>query len=324
MRQRTLAGAMVALGALAAAPAAAVAQPAYPSQPIRIIVPYPAGGATDALARLVATGLQQAWGQPVVVENKAGGSGTIGNDTVAKAAPDGTTVLMAITALIQQPPLMKLPYDPLKDLTPVTEVARVNSALAVPAGAAQQNLKDFIAHVKANPGKVSFGSYGIGTSSHIQGSLLNLQAGLDMVHVPYKGAAPLMTDLTGGQIPAAFVDISSASPHLKSGKIRALAVTGTARNKLLPEVPTLKELGLHSFDPYGWFGLLMPAGTPKAIVEKFAAEAARVLRSPEAQARVEALGVAVVGNAPEEFGATLRNDAALYAKIIKDTKITLE
>jgi tripartite-type tricarboxylate transporter receptor subunit TctC len=301
------------------------AQAPYPGQPIRIVVPYPPGGATDTLARMVAARLQEAWGQSVIVDNKPGASGTIGNDMVVRAAPDGYTVLMGITALIQQPSLMpKLPYDPLRDLAPVSEVARVNSALAVPGSSPSTNYKDFVAAVKANPGKYSFGSYGAGTSSHIQGSLLNQQAGLDMLHVPYKGSAPLLTDLIGGQLNAAFVDVSSAGPHFKSGKARALAVTGTARNRLLPDVPTLKELGLHSFEPYGWFGLFMPAATPPAVIDKFSAEVGRILRLPDVVAKVEDLGVMPVGNKPAEFGVSVRQDAALYARIIKDTKITLE
>jgi tripartite-type tricarboxylate transporter receptor subunit TctC len=297
----------------------------YPNQTIKIVVPYPAGGATDSLARMIAAKLHEAWGQTVIVDNKPGASGTIGNAAVAKAAPDGYTVLLGITAIVQAPPLMpNLPYDVLKDLQPVTEVARASSVFAVPTESPAGNLKEFIALVKANPSKYNFGSYGAGTSSHIQGALLNLQAGLDMTHVPYKGAAPLVNDLLGGQLTAAFVDSATASPHLKSGKFKVLAVTGANRNKLLPDVPTFQELGYHSFEPYGWFGLFMPAGVPADVLKKFSAEVMRVLRTPDVVARIEALGLTPVGNTPEEFARTVKNDAALYARIIKDTKITLQ
>jgi len=213
------------------------AETGYPSQPIRLVVPYPAGGATDTLGRLMADKLQAAWGQSVIVENKPGASGTIGNDLVAKAPADGYTVLLGITAIVQVPSLMpKLPYDVMKDLQPLTQVASTNSILAVPKSAPFTSLKDFVAQVKASPGKFNYGSYGVGTSSHIQGSLLNLQAGLDLVHVPYKGAAPLLTDMRGGQLSSAFIDMATARPHLESMKV--LAVTGPKRNPILPDVPS--------------------------------------------------------------------------------------
>jgi tripartite-type tricarboxylate transporter receptor subunit TctC len=312
-----------ALGALLAPAGTALAQAAqYPSQPIRFIVPYPAGGATDTLARTVAQKLNEAWGQPVLVENKAGAAGTIGNNLVAKANTDGYTVLVGITALIQQPSLMeKLPYDPLKDFAPVTLIARSPSMFAVPLDSPAKSLKEFIAMAKANPGKYSYGTYGAGTSAHIQGSLLNMQAGLDLVHVPFNGAAPLVTNLVGGQLPSAFIDSASARPHLKS--IRPLAVTGTQRMPGLPDVPTFAELGYHSFEPYGWFGLFLPAGTPAPIVQKLSDEVNRILRLPDVTAKIEALGLQVAGGKPEEAQKTLRTDAAIYAKIIKDANIRL-
>ncbi|CAN7603740.1 tripartite tricarboxylate transporter substrate binding protein [Variovorax sp. LjRoot290] len=308
------------LAALLAAPA--VAQTAYPSQPLKLIVPYPAGGATDTLARTIGQKLQEAWGQPTLVENRPGAGGTIGNAFVAKAPADGHTLLIAITALIQQPMLMeKLPYDPLKDLAPVTMIARSPSMLAVPLDSPAKNLKDFIAMVKASPGKYNFGSYGAGTSSHIQGALLNMQAGIDLVHVPFQGAAPLATNLVGGQLASAFIDSASARPHLKS--MRPLAVTGTQRMPGLPEVPTFAELGYHSFDPYGWFGVFLPAATPAPVVHKLSDEIDRILRLPEVTAKIEALGLQVGGGKPEEFQKLVRTDAAIYAKIIKDANIRL-
>ena len=312
-----------ALGILLAPAGTAWAQAApYPSQTIKFIVPYPAGGATDTLARTVAQKLGEAWGQPVVVENKAGASGTIGNNFVAKASPDGYTVLVAITALIQQQSLMdKLPYDPLKDFAPVTLIARSPSMFAVPLDSPAKSLKEFIAMAKANPGKLSYGTYGAGTSSHIQGSLLNMQAGLDLVHVPFNGAAPLVTNLVGGQLPSAFIDSASARPHLKS--IRPLAVTGTQRIPGMPDVPTFVELGYHSFDPYGWFGLFLPTNTPAAIAQKMSDEVNRILRLPDVTARIEGLGLQVGGGKPDELRKTMNGDAAIYAKIIKDANIRL-
>ena len=308
------------LASLLAVPA--LAQTCYPSQPLKLIVPYPAGGATDTLARTVGQKLQEAWGQPALVENRPGAGGTIGNGFVVKAPADGYTVLIAITALIQQPPLMdKLAYDPLKDLAPVTMIARSPSMLAVPLDSPAKDLKAFIAMVKASPGKYNFGSYGAGTSSHIQGALLNMQAGIDLVHVPFQGAAPLVTNLVGGQLASAFVDSASARPHLKS--MRPLAVTGTQRMPGLPDVPTFAELGYHSFDPYGWFGVFVPAATPAPVVQKLSDEINRILRLPEVSGKIEALGLQVGGGKPEEFQKIVRSDATIYARIIKEANIRL-
>ena len=318
--RRTFAAAL----AMCATPAAfSQDAPAYPTQPLRIIVPYPAGGATDTLARMVASKLQESWGQTVVVENKPGASGTMGNDLVAKAPRDGHTILMAITALIQVQWLMpKLPYDAVKDLQPLVQVATTNSIFVVPVSAPASTLKEFIALAKSHPGSYNYGSYGIGTSSHIQGSLLNLQAGLDLTHVPYKGAAPLLQDLRGGQLSSAFVDMATARPHLEYMKV--LAATGPQRNKALPKVPTFAELGFQSFEPVGWFGLFMPAGVPAPITAKFIGEASRILRLPDVVARIEALGMTPGELKGDEFARVVKSDAAVYARIIKDANIRME
>jgi tripartite-type tricarboxylate transporter receptor subunit TctC len=295
----------------------------YPSQPLRIVVPYPPGGATDTLARIVATKLLESWRQTVIVENKPGASGTLGNDMVAKAPRDGHTILLAITAIVQVQSLMpKLPYDALKDLQPLVQVASTNSVFFVPTSEHAGTLKEFIAAAKANPGKLNYGSYGMGTSSHIQGSLLNLQAGLDLTHVPYKGAAPLLQDLRGGQLSSAFIDMATARPHLEY--MKALAVTGPKRNKALPNVPTFAELGFHSFEPVGWFGLFTPSGVPAPIVAKFTAEASRILHLPDVVARIEALGMTPGELKGDEFTRVVKSDAAVYARIIKDANIRLE
>ena len=308
--------------ALLAAPALAQST-AYPSQPIRIVVPYPAGGATDTLARLIGAKLQASWGQTVIVENKPGASGILGNDFVAKAPPDGHTVLLAITAIVQLPAMKaKMPYDVLKDLQPLAQVASTNSILVVPPSTPAATLKEFVALAKSQPGKFNFGSYGVGTSSHIQGSLLNMQAGVDLTHVPYKGAAPLLQDLRGAQVSSAFIDMATAQPHLASFKV--LAATGSQRNKILPNVPTFAELGFHSFEPVGWFGLFMPAGVPAPVAQKFAAEAQRILRLPDVTARIETLGMTPSTLTPEEFDRVVRSDAQVYAKIIKDANISID
>ena len=317
-RRRLLTGATLAAASLCLP---ALAQTSYPAQPIKLIVPYPAGGATDTLARTIAQKIQEHWNNPVIVENKPGAGGTIGNNFVAKAPADGHTVLLAITALIQQPPLMSLPYDPLKDLQPITRIAISPSVFAVQPNSPAQTLKDFVALVKANPGKYSYGSYGAGTSSHIQGELLNTQGGLDMTHVPFQGAAPLVVNMKGGQLPAAFIDSATVRPHLASFKV--LAVTGTKRMPALPDVPTFAEQGFHSYDPLGWFGLLMPAGVPKPVLDKFSVEVARVLQLPDVRARIEGLGLFVGGETPEEFAKVMRSDAEIYARIIKQANIKL-
>jgi tripartite-type tricarboxylate transporter receptor subunit TctC len=271
---------------------------------------------------MMAQKFQESWGQTVVVDNKPGAGGTIGNNLVAKATPDGYTVLVGITAVIQQPPLMpNLPYDIFKDFVPVTRIAISPSLFAVPPSSPANSIKDFAAIVKANPGKYNYGSYGAGTSSHIQGSLLNLQAGLDMVHVPFAGAAPLVNNMMGGQLTSAFIDLGSARAHLKSFKV--LAVTGTKRLPALPDVPTFAEQGFHSFEPYGWFAFFMPAGTPTAVVNKFSEETNRILALPDIVARVEGMSLWVGGEKPAEFAAAMKADAAVYAKIIKDGNIKL-
>jgi len=315
--------AALALALFAAGGAAAQDASAYPSQPLRIIVPYPPGGATDTLARIVATKLQETWHQTVIVDNKPGASGTIGNDMAAKAPRDGYTILLGITAIVQVPSLMpKLPYDVAKDLQPLVQVASTNSVFVVPASAPAGTLKEFIAQAKATPGKVNYGSYGVGTSSHIQGSLLNLQAGVDLTHVPYKGAAPLLQDLRGGVLSSAFIDMATVRPHLEH--VKPLAVTGTQRNKTLPNVPTFAELGFHSFEPVGWFGFFMPSGVAPPITAKFTAEVGRILRLPDVVARIESLGMTPGELKGEEFARVVKSDAAVYARIIKDANIRLE
>lgn len=303
----------------------AMAQGAYPNKPIRIVVPYPAGGSTDVLARLLGTHLTNAWGQPVVVDNKAGAGGAIGSEFVARAPADGYTVLMAITAMIQAPALNpRLPYDPFKDFVPISQVGYSQTLLMVPTTLKANNMKEFVALAKGGPKGLSFASFGNGTSPHLYGELLNMRAGVGMVHVPYKGASLALTDLSSGQVDAAFIDMGSARPQLAGGKLKALAISGTQRASFLPDVPTLAESGYSGFELNGWFGLFMPAGTPPDIARKFASEAARIVKLPEVAERLTGLGITPLGSSPEEFAAMLRTDAPKWAKIVKDANIKLD
>ncbi len=302
-----------------------LAQAAYPNKPIRIVVPYAAGGSTDVLARLLGTHLSNAWGQPVVVDNRVGAGGAIGSEFVAKAPADGYTVLLAITAMIQAPALNpKLPYDPFKDFAPISQVGYSQTLLMVPNTLKASNMKEFVALAKAGPKGLSFASFGNGTSPHLYGELLNMRAGVGMVHVPYKGASLALTDLSSGQVDAAFVDMGSARPQLAGGKLKALAISGTQRASFLPDVPTMAESGYSGFELNGWFGLFMPAGTPPDIVRKFAAEAARIVKLPEVAERLTGLGITPLGSTPEEFATMLRTDAPKWAKIVKDANIKLD
>lgn len=315
IRRRSLLGGALAL------PFAARAQ-TWPAKAVKIVVPYAPGGATDILGRMVAAQLQNAWGQNVVVENKTGASGVLGNDAVAKSAPDGYTVLLGITAIVQNASLIaKLPYDPYKDLVPVSQLATSTSMLSVSAKLGVKTLAEFVALVKSQPGKHAYGSFGNGSSAHIQGENFKVQAGLDLAHVPYKGSAPIVNDLLGGQLSMAFVDVGSGRAHVASGGFRVLAVTGTERLKVVPDAPLLSELGYKNFEPKGWFGFFLPAGTPDAVVKKLADEIGRAVRTPEITARIEDLGLTPVGGTPEQFAAVIRHDGPLYARLIKELGI---
>lgn len=298
---------------------------AYPAKPIRVVVPYPAGGGTDILARILATQLAQSWGQPVLVDNKPGASGTLGNDIVAKAAPDGYTVLVGITAMIQSPALYaKLPYDVLRDFAPVSQLATSSDLFIVPASSPAKTLTEFIALAKARPGKLNYGTYGNGTSSHMHGELLKMAAGIQLISVPYKGAGPEVNDLLGGQLDSAFVDATSITPHLRSERIRVLAITGTQRHPALPEVATLGEQGLKGFESNGWFGVFLPGGTPRPIVDKLSAEVQRIVAGAELSGRLKAMGLTPVGGTPEQLQAVLTNDLPKWERIVREARIAIE
>lgn len=316
-RTASMAG-LLALAALTFSSACHAQAQSYPNRRITFVVPYPAGGATDVTARLLANKLSEAWKQPVVVENKSGAGGVVGNDYVAKAQPDGYTVLVAITQIIQAPSLIqKLPYDVFKDLAPVTQVALSTIVLVVPEAQPVKSAKELVDLAKANPGKMPYGSFGNATTSHLYGELLKKKADIDMTHVPYRGAAPLLNDLLANTVTAAFADLTTAGPHIKAGKVRALAVGGEKRRTHLPDVPTLGELGFAGFEAEGWIGVFVPAGTPKDIVQKLSEELARIIASPEGVAGLEAVSLMPVGGTAEAFEAALRRDHARWADVVK-------
>jgi len=313
--------ASIAVTALCASSQLALAD-AYPSRRITFVVPYAAGGATDVSARLLANKLSEAWKQAVVVENKSGGGGVIGNDYVAKAPADGYTVLVAITQIIQAPSLVaKLPYDVFKDLAPVTQVGLSTIVLTVPEPQPVKSVKELVDLAKANPGKFAYGSFGNATTSHLYGELLKKNTGIDMAHVPYRGSSPLLNDMLGNTVNAAFVDLTTASAQIDAGKIRALAVGGEKRRKHLPDVPTLAELGYPGFEIEGWIGIFVPAATPKDIVAKLSSELARIIASPEGVAGLEALSLVPVGGTAEAFDAALRRDLVRWDNVVKATGV---
>lgn len=313
--------------AFSLAPGAATAQPegssAYPSRPMRIVVPYPAGGGTDVLARMIGQKFTETWGQPVIVENRPGANGWIGNGAVAKAAPDGYTILLTISTVVYAPYLYdKLPYDVNKDLAPVSMLTRTPNLLVVPASVPAATLEEFVDLMRKQPRKFSYGSYGQGSTAHVAGETLNRQAGLDLVHVAYKGAAPLVSDLLGGQIPAGFVDASTMRPHARSDKVRILAVSGTQRVSYLPDVPTFAERGYKGMELVGYFLMMAPAGTPKDIVERLNTEMVKILQVPEVKEQLLQQGAYALSTSPQQTTERIRKEIGMWAAVIQDAKIT--
>ncbi|WP_454688391.1 Bug family tripartite tricarboxylate transporter substrate binding protein [Achromobacter aloeverae] len=324
-RRKFLLGRALPIIALAAACGAgsARAEANYPGKPIRLIVPYPAGGGTDIIARLVGSQLSQRWGQPVIVENKPGASGILGNALVAKAPADGYTVLLGITTLVQIPWLYRnVPYKP-DDLTPVSQLAKSADLFMVPRSSGIETLRDFVAQAKADPKKFNYGSYGNASSSHLNGEQFKMQAGIDMMHVPFQGSGPEMSALLGGQVSAALVDAAAAYPHIGSDKLNILAVTGAQRHPRLPNVPTMGEAGYKGFEANGWFGLFVPAGTPQPIVDKLGAEAAAIIRMPEINQRLLDMGLIPVGSTPAEFKTVMETDSAHWKSVIAAARISI-
>jgi len=294
----------------------------WPKQPVKVIVNFAAGGAADQLARVVGAPLQQALGQPVVIDNKGGAGGNLGGEFVAKSAPDGYTLLMSSGGMVSINPHIyaRMPFDPAKDLTPVAAVARVPFYLVVRSDSPAKSYKDLIADLKANPGKRAFGSPGNGSSPHLAAEMMTAQTGTSAVHVPYKGAAPALTDLLGGQIDFLF-DPGIAIQYVKTGKLRMLAVASLRRSPLVPDVPTLDELGLKGFDADAVFGLYAPVGTPQAVIRRVNAEVNRALESPAVRSRIEILGNVPEPLTPVAFGEKGVADFKRFGTVIKERGI---
>ena len=297
------------------------AEQAYPSKPIRLVVPFPAGGSLDVVARAIGQKLTEAWGQPVVIDNRPGAGGNIGADLVAKSAPDGYTILEGAlsTHAVNVSLYAKMPYDPIKDFAPITLVAVTPNVLVLNASYPVNSVPELLTYARANPGKLSFGSGSNGSAGHLAGELFKTEAGVDMVHIPYKGGAPAMQALLAGDTQLMFDNLANSAAQLKAGKLKALAVTTAKRSSLMPELPTLSETGLPGFDIYTWWGFMAPAGTPKEIVAKWNAEVTRILNSPEMKAFFAQQGAEPAPDSPEQFAALIRSEISKYAKIVKQS-----
>ena len=310
--------------ALASVAGAAHAQ-AWPSKPVSLVVPFPAGGTTDVLARALAERLSPAIGQPVIVENKPGAGATIGADYVAKAKADGHTLLIgAAHHTIASSVYKKLPYDFQKGFEPVTVIAMVPNVLVVNARTPAKNVNELVALIKAKPAEASYGSNGNGTAQHLIGTQFQQQTGTRLQHIPYKGSGPLATDLLGGQILMSFDTITPVLPHIKAGKLRPLAVTTAKRSPALPDVPTLQEAGLKDFDIGTWFGVLAPVGTPKPVLDRLSAEATKIIQSPDFRKRMDDIGAQPVGNSPAEMAAQIRSETDKFSLLVKAANVTVE
>ena len=306
--------------ALLGAPSA-LAQAPFPTKPVRLVVPFPAGGTTDILARAAAQKLSETLGQQVIVDNRPGAGGNIGAELVAKAPADGYTLLMGTvgTHAINPSLYAKMPYDHVKDFAPVILVAGVPNVLVVNPDLPFKTVADVVAYAKANPGKLNFASSGSGTSIHLSGELFKVMAGVQMTHVPYKGSAPALTDLIGGQVQLMFDNLPSALPQIKGGKLRAVAVTSTTRAAALPDVPTVAESGLPGFESSSWFGILAPAGTPKDIIAKINTDVQKWLSTPEAKEKLLGQGAIAAGGSPDEFAKNIQAETAKWAKVVKES-----
>ncbi|MDD2545944.1 MAG: tripartite tricarboxylate transporter substrate binding protein [Burkholderiaceae bacterium] len=313
------------LALLASSACAQTPAQAWPSKPISLVVPFPAGGTTDVLARSLAERLAPVLGQPLIVENKPGAGATIGADQVAKSKPDGYTLLVgSVHHTIATSVYKKLNYDFQKHFAPISTIALVPNVLAVQASTPAKNVSELLALLKARPELAIYGSNGNGTAQHLIGSQLQASTGIALTHVPYRGSGPLVTDLLGGQITLTFDTLTPVLPHVKAGKLRPLAVTTATRSPALPDVPTLQEAGLKDFNIGTWFGVLAPAGTPKEVVARLNAEMVKVIRSPEFGKRMNDIGAQPMGNSPEEMARQIREETEKFAALVKAGHITVE
>ncbi|MBO9677368.1 MAG: tripartite tricarboxylate transporter substrate binding protein [Acidovorax sp.] len=324
-RRLALAGACAALAATALAPTGAAAQ-AFPSKPITIIVPFSAGGTTDILARVVGQALTTELGQSVIVDNRAGAGGNIGGQAAARAPADGYTLFMGTvgTHAINAALYKKMPFDPIKDFAPLTRVANVPNLLVANPAQPYKTVQELIAYAKANPGKVNFGSSGSGSSIHLSGELFKSMAKVDMQHVPYKGSAPAVTDLLGNQIGIMFDNMPSAIQHVRSGKLRPLAVTTAKRSPELPDVPTIAEAGVPGYEATSWFGLFAPAGTPTPVVAQLNKAIVKVLNLPDVKKKIAEQGGEVVAETPEQFAAFIQRESVKWGKVVKESGASVD
>src|SRR5687768_3852487 len=295
----------------------AAAQDAWPSRPVRFILPFPPGGGTDILGRLIAERLSAHLGQPVVTENRGGAGGNVGAEAAARSAPDGYTIVLVAPSLAISPTLYsKLNYDPVKDFAPISLVATVPNVMVTQASLPGQ-LQEFIAFAKAKPGALNFGSGGAGTSNHLAGELFNLVSGARLVHVPYKGVNLAMQDVLSGNVHLVFIGIPAAAPHIKAGKLRALAIVAPQRSNALPDVPTVAEAGLRDFEVTTWYGVLAPAGTPRNVVTRLNAELVKLMHAPEMKEKLSATGTEPLTSTPEEFAAYIKREIAKWGDVIR-------
>ncbi len=299
---------------------------AFPNKPIRIIVAYTPAGTTDILARAIGQKMSETWGQPVIIDNRAGAAGNIGTEVAARATPDGHTLLMgtAGTHGINVSLYRKLSWHPVNDFAPVSLSAMVPNIMVVNNALPVKNVREFVAYAKANPGKLSYGSPGNGSTAHLSMELFKSMTGSTIVHIPYKGSAGVLTDVMGGQIAMTIDNMPPYIPQVKAGKIRALAVSTGKRSSAMPDLPTIAEAGVPGYEAGAWFGLLAPAGTPKPIVAQLSAESARIIKLPDVSKRVSELGADPVGSTPEQFAELIKTEIAKWAKVIKDANVELQ
>lgn len=325
-RRRLLAAGVALATTLAGVSGAAFAQNNYPTKPITMIVPFSAGGTTDILARIVGLQLGKALGQPVVIDNRPGAGGNIGASLAAKAPGDGYTLFMGTigTHAINQSLYSKLPYDPVKDFAPITRVAMVPNLVVANPNVPVKSIKELIAYVKANPDKLSYGSSGSGSSMHLSGELFNSMTGLHIQHIPYKGSAPAVNDLLGNQIGLMFDNMPSSYPHVKAGKLRAIAVTSAKRSPALPDVPTVAEAGVPGYEATSWFALYATGGTPKPIVDRLNAEVVKILAMPEVRQQMAGQGAEPHPEKPEQLAAFMKAETAKWAKVVKASGATVD
>ncbi len=297
----------------------------YPNRQIRLITPFPPGATTDALSRIISQKMGEAWGQTVLVDNRAGATGMIGTDLAAKSAPDGYTLVNVISShLVHKHLFKKVPFDALADFEAIIHLARVTNILVVHPSVPARSVKEFVDFAKARKGQLVYGTSGTGSSNHLSAEMFKQAAGIQMEHIPYKGGAPAVTDLIGGQIPVMMASFLTGSPHARSGKVRGIFVTSNARQKLMPDLPTLKESGYPAFEADEWWGILAPAGTPKDIVTRLNTEIIRIFALPDVKERIAALGIDYIGSTPEGFTKYMRDESVKWEKVIKAAGIKPE